>query len=262
MIPTKVLVGSVSLDSITECDLVGLVRKAWTSGDGGTIVTVNADIARKAADHRPSAELIASATFVVADGMPLLWAARVNGEALPERVTGSSLIYSLSAAAARDGRSVFILGGAFGISDAAAANLSARWPALRVVGASSPPFGFDEAEEGIQETIFSVIETKPDLVFVGLGFPRQELLIERLRTALPEAWFLGCGGAISMAADVLPRACPLVQRLGLEWMHRLLLEPRRLAARYLRDDMPFVIRLLTRATMRRVCGKARGRCKK
>ncbi len=79
---------------------------------------------------------------------------------------------------------------------------------------------------------------------VGLGFPRQEKLIERLQVAWPGAWYLACGGAIAMAAGVTPRAAPLMQRLGLEWLHRMALEPRRLAARYLRDDLPFVIRLL------------------
>jgi N-acetylglucosaminyldiphosphoundecaprenol N-acetyl-beta-D-mannosaminyltransferase len=94
------------------------------------------------------------------------------------------------------------------------------------------------------------VSKEPDLIFVGLGFPRQELFIEQLRGELPHAWLLACGGGISMAAGVVGRASPLVQRLGLEWVHRLALEPRRLARRYLRDDLPFALVLLIRSAVR------------
>jgi len=92
-----------------------------------------------------------------------------------------------------------------------------------------------------------VAETNPDLVLVGLGFPKQEHLIARLRPALPAAWMLGCGAGIPMAAGQFRRAPALLQRIGAEWLHRLVLEPRRLARRYLINDLPFAIALLARA---------------
>jgi N-acetylglucosaminyldiphosphoundecaprenol N-acetyl-beta-D-mannosaminyltransferase len=97
-----------------------------------------------------------------------------------------------------------------------------------------------------------VTAAEPDLVLVGLGFPRQEKLMEQLRAALPGAWYLACGGGIAMAAGAVPRAAPLMQRLGLEWLHRLALEPRRLAGRYLRDDLRFVLALLPRMFLSRL----------
>ena len=160
-------------------------------------------------------------------------------------------MFSLSEAAAADGRSVFLLGGAAGVPEKAAEALSTRFPDLRVAGADSPPFGFDKTYDGVRRTVAAVTAAAPDLVFVGLGFPRQEKLIEQLRQAWPGAWYLACGGGIPMAAGVIRRASPLVQRLGLEWAHRLLIEPRRLARRYLRDDLPFAIGLLARTVMRR-----------
>ena len=96
-----------------------------------------------------------------------------------------------------------------------------------------------------------MVAAAPDLVFVGLGFPRQERLIERLRQELPDAWCLACGGGISMAAGVVSRAPRVLQRLGFEWVHRLVLEPRRLARRYLRDDLPFALALLVRSAVQR-----------
>lgn len=244
-------VGNLWVDPLTERQAVDIVRTAWTERRGGSIFTVNVDIMR-ATTRRPTlADLVASGSLVVADGMPLVWAARASGNALPERVAGSSLIFSLSEAAAAEGRSVFILGGAEGVPDGAATALRSRWRDLRIVGVDSPPFGFDQTDEGLSRTLATVAAADPDLVFVGLGFPRQERLIERLRPALPHAWFLACGGAIPMAAGVVGRASPLVQRVGLEWAHRLLLEPKRLARRYLRDDLPFAVALLAKSTVHR-----------
>jgi len=247
----KVQVSGLEFDVLTEAEVIGFVSDAWTAGRGGSIVTVNIDIARAAARSPELAGLVATGSLVVADGMPLVWAARAAGDVLPERVAGSSLIITLSAAAAQAGRSVFLLGGADGVPDTAAQTLVARLPGLRIAGAESPPFGFDETEEGVQRTVAKVAAAGPDLVFVALGFPRQEQLIGRLRQELPEAWFVGCGGAITMLAGVTPRAPRTMQRLGLEWAHRLALEPRRLARRYLRDDLPFAVGLLIRSASSR-----------
>ena len=247
----RVRVGGLEFDALTEKEVIGLVSDAWAAGRGGSIVTVNIDIARAASRSPELADLVTTGSLVVADGMPLVWAARAAGEVLPERVAGSSLITTLSAAAAECGRSVFLLGGADGVPDKAAQTLVARSPGLRIAGTDSPPFGFDATDEGVQRMVAKVAAAGPDLVFVALGFPRQEQLIGRLRQDLPEAWFVGCGGAITMMAGVTPRAPRVMQRLGLEWVHRLALEPRRLARRYLRDDLPFAVSLLTRSAGRR-----------
>jgi N-acetylglucosaminyldiphosphoundecaprenol N-acetyl-beta-D-mannosaminyltransferase len=183
--------------------------------------------------------------------MPLVWAARAKGIKLPERVAGSSLIFPLSAAAAADGKSVYLLGGASGVPEKAAEALIMRFANLRIAGTFSPEFGFDKTEEGARQAVATVAAAAPDLVFVGLGFPRQERLIERLKQELPNAWYLACGGGISMAAGVTRRASPVMQRLGLEWLHRLALEPKRLARRYLRDDLPFALALLARSAAKR-----------
>jgi hypothetical protein len=84
----------------------------------------------------------------------------------------------------------------------------------------------------------------PDIVYVGLGFPKQERLIARLAPAFPGTWFISCGAAIPFAANVLPRAPHWMQSAGLEWVFRLISEPRRLYRRYLLQDMPFAVRLL------------------
>jgi N-acetylglucosaminyldiphosphoundecaprenol N-acetyl-beta-D-mannosaminyltransferase len=247
----RVRMGDVGLDPLTEAEVIGQVRAAWKAGHGGSIYPVNVDVALTVSRQPDLAGLLEAGSLVVADGAPLEWAARVAGEPLPGRVTGSGLVFSLSEAAAADGRSVFLLGGAEGVPEKAGSVLSSRFPGLRVAGADSPPFGFDKTEEGLRRTVDAVAAAEPDLVLVGLGFPRQERLIEQLRQAWPSAWYLACGGGITMAAGIVRRASPLMQRFGLEWVHRLVHEPRRLARRYLRDDLPFAVALLARSAVRR-----------
>ena len=259
----RIQIGNLWLDALTEDELIGIIHEAWGAGQGGSIIPVNVDVARTVSRAPALAELITRGSYVVADGMPLVWASRVQGDGiLSERVTGSSLMLSLSAAAAADGKSLFILGGAEGIPERAAEALKARTPSLRIAGTASPECGFDRTEEGIKQVVAAVAAVSPDLVFVGLGFPRQENLIERLRQQLPDAWYLACGGGISRAAGVVRRASPTMQRLGLEWAHRLALEPRRLARRYLRDDLPFALALLARSVAYRLTRRRRRRAQR
>ncbi|MGH4023618.1 MAG: WecB/TagA/CpsF family glycosyltransferase [Pseudonocardiaceae bacterium] len=250
--PAQVEIGGVGLCALTESDAVARVREQWRAGHGGSIVTANVDIVRAVSRDADLRSLVAGASLVVADGAPLLWAARLAGHRLPERVTGASLVFSLAEAAAADGRSIFLLGGDPGVPEAAALVLQSRYPGLRVAGVFAPPFGFDATEEGIDQVVRMVTAAGPDLVLVGLGFPKQERTIRLLRGALPDAWYLGCGAGIPMAAGQFRRAPALMQRLGMEWLHRLALEPRRLAGRYLRDDLPFALTMLAAALRTRL----------
>ena len=248
---SRIRVAGIWLDALTESQVVQHVRDSWCDR-GGSIITVNIDVAQLVARDRDLGELVAGGSLVVADGMPLVWASMISGDVLPERVAGSSLVSSLSQAAAEDGKSIFLLGGAEGVPEKAANALVTRYPGLQVAGTDSPPFGFDQTASGVEAAVAAVAAAAPDLVFVGLGFPKQERLIEQLRSAVPNAWYVACGGGIAMAAGVFNRANPLTQRVGLEWAHRLVLEPRRLAGRYLRDDAPFALALLARSATHRV----------
>jgi len=257
--PPRILVGVAEFDAFNESDVVARVRTGLDAGTGGWIVTPNADILRTLTREPSTAALTAPATIVVADGAPLIWAARLAGTPLPERVTGSSLVFSLAQDLAASKRSVFLLGGADGVPESAARELRVRFPGLRIAGTYSPPQGFDVDEEGLRATVTRVVESGPDVVFVGLGFPKQERVIRALQPHLPQSWFLGCGAAISMAAGATPRAPGWLQAVGLEWLFRLAQEPRRLAGRYLRRDLPFVVQLLARAAVKRLStGQAQG----
>jgi N-acetylglucosaminyldiphosphoundecaprenol N-acetyl-beta-D-mannosaminyltransferase len=243
-----VQLGGVGFHALTEVDAVAWVCDALERGEGGRILTPNVDILRQGAG-----DYAADATLVVADGMPLVWASRLAGTPLPERVAGASLIWSLSRALAVERRAVFLLGGSpGGLSGGyrAADVLRRACPGLRADGLS-PGYGFDADPAGRAAVRESVLVAAPDLVFVGLGFPLQEQVISALRPELPRAWFLGCGSAINLVAGDRHRAPGWMQRGGLEWLYRMGSEPARLAARYLRHDAPYAARLLANAAAAR-----------
>lgn len=245
--PGRVGVGGLYLDPVTEREVAEHVLCALAEGRGGWIATPNLDISRQARADQTLARLLAAASLAVPDGMPLIWAASLQGTPLPERVTGSSLIYSLTEAASRASRTVYFLGGAPGIPEAAGRALSARYSGLKVAGAYAPPWGFDATAEGREMVLAKLTAATPDIVYVGLGFPRQEQLIAYLAPALPRTWFVACGAAIPFAAGALQRAPAWMQEAGLEWAHRLLTEPRRLFSRYVLHDVPFAARLIAGA---------------
>ncbi|MEV4397657.1 WecB/TagA/CpsF family glycosyltransferase [Nonomuraea sp. NPDC049607] len=248
----RVQVGGVGVDVVSEADVVRWVAAEAAAGRGGRIVTPNVDICRAVARDPALQELVRSADIVVADGMPLVWAARLLGTPLPERVTGADLIWSLSEVAAARSWPVYLLGGPPGVAELAADELRSCRPGLKVAGVHAPPYRFDDTAEGRERVRRRVVAARPRLVFVGLGFPRQDLLIAELREELPEAWFVGCGAAIAFAAGTVQRAPHWMRRAGLEWAFRLMSEPGRLARRYLVDDLPFAVRLLAGCLLTRL----------
>ncbi|MHC5210623.1 MAG: WecB/TagA/CpsF family glycosyltransferase [Planctomycetota bacterium] len=249
-IPPTIDLDGIRVHAVSEAQCVAHVGDALAAGRGGWIITPNLEHLRMLRSDEPFRACYRAADMVVADGMPLVWAARLQRTPLPERVAGSDLIWSLSGAAGLAGRSVFLLGGDPGTAEECAERLCERDPGLRVAGTLCPAPGFEERPGEIEEITAALVAARPDVVFVGLGAPKQEFLIERLRSSLPSAWWLGVGISFSFVAGRVHRAPPWVRRIGLEWLHRLLQEPRRLAGRYLVRGLPFAAALLTRAALR------------
>ena len=259
MIPTPstvehVALMGVQLAKLTESQTADLVLAALDNGQGGWICPVNLDVLRQVVDQEALRDLVSSADLVVADGMPLLWAARIQGTPLPGRVAGSSLISTLSAQLARNDRSVYLLGGNEGTAQAAGRHLQATLPGLRLAGSYCPPFGFEHSPEQLDRIMAALESSAPDVAFVGLGFPKQDRLIAQLRTLFPRTWFVSCGISFSFLVGEVRRAPPILQTLGLEWTHRLAQEPSRLARRYLVHGLPFAARLGTISVRQRLAG--------
>lgn len=245
-------VRGLPLDPLTEGQVVERVMAALGAGRGGWIATPNVDHVRRASRDARLAGLIRTADISVADGAPVVWATRLAGQPVPARVTGADLLWSLSGAAAADGRSVYLLGGEPGVPERAAEALQAAYPGLKVAGACSPPRGFENDPAEMENCLQGLLAAAPDIVFVGLGFPKQENVISSFADRLPGTWWLGCGAALPFAAGDLKRAPAWMRPLGLEWFFRLAHEPRRLFRRYVMEDAPFAFILLSWALLTRL----------
>jgi N-acetylglucosaminyldiphosphoundecaprenol N-acetyl-beta-D-mannosaminyltransferase len=238
---------------VTEAYAVETIVGAAESGHGHWTITANLDHLRRYHRDPVQRSLIEEADLVVADGMPLIWASRLAGDPLPERVSGSSMVWSICEAASARHQSIFLLGGDPGVAERAAQVLRSRYPGLDIAGTACPSLGFEQNELEFSRLQRQLVEAAPRIVFVALGFPKQDLLIRIMRKALPNASFLGVGISLSYVAGDLSPPPDWICRLGIEWAYRLAQEPtRRLVRRYLIDGVPFGLRLMTSAAQRRV----------
>ncbi|MEW6250723.1 MAG: WecB/TagA/CpsF family glycosyltransferase [Planctomycetota bacterium] len=249
--PAVVEVAGVRFQNMTEEQCVEHVVTEAAAGRGGWVVTPNLEILRQCVRDLGTRALVHAADLVVCDGTPIMLASHLQRTPLVGRVCGSNLIHSLPAAAAERGLSVYLLGGAPGTADETAEVLRQRHPTLRIVGTYCPPFGFESNAGEIAAMAEAIRAARPQIIFVALSFPKGERLIQRIRPAAPQAWWVGVGISFSFACGHVQRAPRWMQRSGLEWVHRLSQEPGRLARRYLVQGLPFAAELAVRSTWRR-----------
>jgi N-acetylglucosaminyldiphosphoundecaprenol N-acetyl-beta-D-mannosaminyltransferase len=247
----------MAVDRVDEADAIATIVAALDRGRGGWVITPNLHHVREFTRSPEYAGMFERADLVVADGFPLVLASRLMGAPLPARVAGSDLIWSLSAEAALRGRSVYLLGAAPGSCGAAERRMRVLYPGLRLAGCYSPPIGFERDGDEVDRIRARLAAARPDIVFVGLPFPKQERLIESLVDSLPATWFLGVGASLDFIGGSIERAPAWMIRFGLEWLHRLLKEPRRLFRRYVMHGMPFAVRLFAHALWQRLSGRQR-----
>lgn len=240
--PTVALMG-VSIDNLDQNETVHRVIDSIRNGNGGWLVTPNLDVLHRVNADIDIRDLVEEADVRVADGTPLLWAAKIKQTPLKERVAGSDLVWSVAREAAANSIPVVLLGGNVGAADRAADRLRDIIPGISVT-AYCPPFGFEKDPAALRSIEDAVAASPNSIVLCGLGFPKQERLMSSLHQRFPRHWFLGVGASIDFIAGDFKRAPKWMQRVGLEWFFRLIQEPRRLFRRYLIDDTPFLFRLL------------------
>ena len=211
------------------------------------VVTPNTDHAVVYQQHAGLRAAYADASMVLADGTPLVVAANFFGKNLPERVAGSDLVPRIFAGAcgrflptsltggSNSNLRVFLLGAAPRVADEAGRRIEAHWSGVSVVGTYSPPIGFEADPEENARIFAAMRAVEPDLVIVGLGAPRQELWVHQHQRELPAKAAICAGATIDFLAGHKHRSPVWMRSVGLEWLHRLCSEPRRLAMRYARD---------------------------
>jgi N-acetylglucosaminyldiphosphoundecaprenol N-acetyl-beta-D-mannosaminyltransferase len=199
--------------------------------------------------HPELLDILRRADLVVADGMPVVWASKFLGTPLKERVAGSDLVPGLAAATKSRPLSIYFLGGREDIGSRAAGLLQEKYPNLRIAGVDSPFVHIDgEALGDSLETDRTIVDrinrSHPDILFIALGNPKQEIWFNRNRFRLQVPVSIGVGGTFEFVAGTVKRAPRWMQKSGLEWVHRIIQDPWRLWKRYLVDFYKFGLLLL------------------
>lgn len=209
---------AIEVDKVTMDQAVGLCL-SWVGGiEPRLVITPNAEIAHRAGAERELAGVINSADLVIADGIGVVWASRILGDPVPEKVAGIELVNRLLKALSdqRRGR-VYLLGAKPEVVAESARRVVELYPGLTLAGYHHGYFGPDE--EGA--VVARVAEARPDVLVVGMGAPRQEHFMARYRHQLGAKVILGVGGTIDVWAGVSPRAPEWMLRANLEWLYRI-----------------------------------------
>jgi N-acetylglucosaminyldiphosphoundecaprenol N-acetyl-beta-D-mannosaminyltransferase len=230
----RVRIWGLPLARLAAAQTVDLVERLIRRGRPSFFITANLHYAMLSDRDPQLARVNRQAAFLLADGMPMVWYSRLIGNALPERVAGADLIYALCQRAAERGQRLFLLGGAPGVAQEAAANLCRRYPGLQIVGAEAPPFRPLSAQEQA-DLVRRIRRRHPDLLLVAFGQPKGELWLAENYRALGVPVSVQVGATLDFVAGRIRRAPRWLQGLGLEWMFRAMQEPRRLGPRYFAD---------------------------
>lgn len=197
-----------------------------------TIYTPNTEIVMTARKDSHLKDLLNQGDLVIADGIGLVYASRLKKKDLPERVTGFDISVKMLEIANEAGLSIFLLGGQEGIAKEASINIIENYPNIKIAGSHHGYFkgthiGYNDHEEE-KKVIDYINSTKPDIVFVGFGAPRQEKWIHENKSKVLCKIMIGNGGTIDILAGRVKRAPDVYQKLGLEWLYRLVKEPSRI----------------------------------
>ena len=233
-------VDAVDLRGSTEWLLEALQQRhaaaAWAPLQ---VMGPNAFLVSLAAKNPGFAEALRGAALCLPDGMSVVWGARLLGQYIPERVPGGEFMERMCALCADHGLSVYFLGGLPGAAEGAAQALQQRYPGLVIAGTDCPPLKFEQDEQLNEAVRARIAAAKPDLLCVALGAPKQEIWMLDECGSLPIGAVLSVGAALDTQAGLRKRAPGWTHKLGVEWLYRLALEPRRLWKRYFFGNLAF-----------------------
>ena len=223
-------------------DVLEWVKRRIRSRRPGYIATANLDFIMQAWRDPEQQRILLEADLVVADGIPIVWLSRLMGFGLKERVTGSDLVPKLAELCAREGFSLYGLGGAPGVAEKATGRLAQRYPGLRIAGCYSPPKA-DVLAMNDAEILSKLAAADPDILLVAFGAPKQEKWVNMHIRDWRVPVSIGVGGSLDFLAGTQKRAPRIVQKCALEWLWRMLSDPQRLFKRYISNLFFFAVAL-------------------
>ncbi|MEP2530316.1 WecB/TagA/CpsF family glycosyltransferase [Shimia sp.] len=227
----QALDGPVTVNIPTASDLEKAVVTRFETGEGFALATINLDHLVKLGQDAEFAAAYRAQDFVVADGNPVVWLAKLAQQPV-ELMPGADLVVPLAEMAARSGVTVALIGSTEASLELAGMALCARVPGLVIATRIAPPMGFDADSAAANTLLRKIVDSGAGMAFLALGAPKQEQLAARGRVVAPGVGFAGIGAGLDFLAGSQKRAPKWVQRLALEWLWRLLSNPARLVGRY------------------------------
>ncbi len=237
----RINICGVKIDNYSFNDAVErIIDRAVTGVIPSYVVTPNAQHVLSLQRDANFRDIYEKAFLAVPDGVSLLWSAKFLQTPLNGRVNGTDLFEELSAVAEQKGLKIFLLGGRSGAAEEAKKTLQARHSDLKIVGTHCPPYGFESQPEELALINSKIKAAAPDILFVGLGAPKQEKWIYDNYQELGVPVSLGIGVSFELVANMVQRAPLWMQKWGLEWLFRLIVEPKRLWKRYVMGNPQFM----------------------
>jgi N-acetylglucosaminyldiphosphoundecaprenol N-acetyl-beta-D-mannosaminyltransferase len=241
----KVNIGGAQIDSYSFDEVVDLVvERAIAKTTPAYVVTPNAQHINNLQQDDLFQEIYSKAFLAIPDGMSIVWAAKFLGTPLNGKVSGSNLFEKLCEIGSSKPLKIFLLGGRRQAAERAAKILEHRYPGLNIVGTYCPPYGFERDRREVDFINRQILDAAPDLLFVGLGSPKQEKWIYANYQQLKVPVAIGVGVSFEFVAGMVKRAPRWMQNCGLEWLFRLLVEPTRLWRRYVIGNPLFILLVL------------------
>lgn len=253
----QVNIAGVNIDNLSLSEVLSRVDLLVRARVPSYIITPNVDHIVKWQKDDEFKEIYDRAALVLADGVPLLWAGHFLGTPIVEKVSGSDLLPQICEQSASKGYRLFFLGGRPGAADLAAKKLCQKFPGLQIAGTYCPPYGFEKDQKENDKIIGLIRAAKPDILFVGLGAPKQEKWIYRFYQVYQAPVSIGIGVTFEYISGMVRRAPVWMQKAGMEWSWRILMEPGRLWKRYLIDDMQFFPLILSQKLGKKSLSPAR-----
>lgn len=207
--------------------------------DGGKhyLVAINVDVVIKIENDLYLKEITDKADMVLVDGKPLVWISKWHKYPVKAKISGSDLVPILCESAAKNGYSIFILGGKNGIAEQAKLNLKQKYPGLKITGTYAPPFGFEKDDIELEKINSLISSANPDILIVCFGCPKQEKWVYENYKKYDAQVSICAGATVDFLANNVKRAPKWMSEHGLEWFYRFLQEPKRMFKRYFVDDM-------------------------
>lgn len=234
---TRMTFMNTEIDNLTMDEALLSIDQLIQRRQPSYVVTPNVDHIVQLEKDAELRAVYRDASLILTDGKPLLWVAKAYGTPIKEKLSGSDLFPKLCQLAADKGYTMFFLGAKEGVAAKAAANLMKRFPGLDVIDSYSPPFGFEKDETELTHIKTMIRATSPDILIVGLGCPKQEKFMHRHCVELGVPISLGLGASFDFEAGNIKRAPKWMSDHGLEWLFRITQDPKRMAKRYLVDDL-------------------------